>query len=209
MSIQKTPLSITIIYWMTNIIFGLIALVGLAVIVFNILLYTDFFGNDLQLHTRLPVKMNILETGNLYLFNQNIQVELVDATSQIHFFNTPLFIARWFGTAMLMVGAIFFYLMFTFRKFIANVKAFRIFDIQNIQLLKNIAYALLLLWIFSIIYMRIMASIIVRNLEFKHVEFIEDYPNFGGLLLLSLFIWVLSHVLITGARLKEEQDLTI
>ncbi len=209
MSTLKTPLSISIIYWITNIILGLIALVGLAIIVFNVLLYTDFFGNDLQLHTRLPVKMNVLETGNLYLFNQNIKVELVDATSQIHFFNTPLFIARWFGTALLFVGAISIYLIFTFRKFISNVKAQRIFDVQNIQLLKNIAYALLVLWIFSIVYMRIMYSVIAKNLEFEQVEFIQEHPNMAGLLLLSLFIWVLSHVFMTGVRLSEEQDLTI
>ncbi len=120
------------------------------------MLYTDFFGNDLQLHTRLPVKMNVLETGNLYLFNQDIKEELVNATSQVHFFNTPLFLVRWFGTALLLVGAVSFYLIFTFRKFIVNVKSQRIFDVQNIQLLKNIAYALLLLWIFCIVYMRKM-----------------------------------------------------
>lgn len=209
MSTQKTPLSINIIYWITNFLLGLIVIIGGAVIVFNIMLYTDFFGNSLQLHTQLPVKMNVLETGNLFLFNQNIKVELVEATSKIHFFNTPLFIARWFGTAMLLAGAIIIYLMFTFRKFIANVKAQQIFEVPNIQLLKNIAYALLVLWIFSVVYMRIMASVIVRNLEFKNVEFIDDYPNFAGILLLSLFIWVLSHVFITGVKLREEQDLTV
>ncbi|MCD4697574.1 MAG: DUF2975 domain-containing protein [Bacteroidales bacterium] len=206
---MKTPLSIKVIYWFTQIIFWLIVLVGLAILAFNILLYTDFFGNDLQLHVRLPVKMNVLEKGDLFLNGRHIKTELVDATSQIHFFNTPLFLARWFGTVMIVVSAIILYLVFIFRKFIRNVKKHKIFNIENIELLKNIAWALFALWVFAIVYMRIMYYVIARNLEFKQVEFVQEYPNFAGLLMLSLFIWVLSHVFIQGVKMKEEQDLTI
>jgi len=206
---MKTPLSIKVIYWFTQIIFWLIVLVGLAILTFNILLYTDFFGNDLQLHVRLPVKMNVLEKGDLFLNGRHIKTELVDATSQIHFFNTPLFLARWFGTVMIVVSAIILYLVFIFRKFIRNVKKHKIFNIENIELLKNIAWALFALWVFAIVYMRIMYYVIARNLEFKQVEFVQEYPNFAGLLMLSLFIWVLSHVFIQGVKMKEEQDLTI
>ena len=209
MKTAKTPLSIKIIYWVTQVILGLFLLVCLAIIVFNVLLFTDFFGNDLQLHTRFPVKVNILETGNLYLNDMNIKVELVEGITQIHFFNTPLFLARWFGSALFMVAAVLTYILFSFRKFVMNVKKQVIFIEENIQYLKNISYALLTLWVFTIIYVRIIYEVIGKNVEFEHVEILEDYPNFAGILMLSLFIWVLSHIFMTGIKLQEEQNLTV
>ncbi|MCD4731370.1 MAG: DUF2975 domain-containing protein [Bacteroidales bacterium] len=209
MKTSKTPLSIKIIYWFTQVIFGLFLLVCLAIIAFNVLLFTDFFGNDLQLHTRFPVKVNILETGNLYLNKINIKVELVEGITQIHFFNTPLFLARWFGSALIMVAAVFMYILISFRSFISNVKKQVIFVEDNIQHLKNISYAFLILWVFAIVYVRIMYQAIGKNVEFKHVEILHDYPNFAGLLMLALFIWVLSHIFMTGVKLQEEQNLTV
>lgn len=209
MKTLKTPLSINIIYWLTQVIFGLFLLVCGAAVVFNIMLYTDFFGNDLQLHTRFPVKVNILEEGNLYLNNTNIKVELVEGITKIHFFNTPLFLARWIGTALMMAIFIILYAMFSFRKFIINVKKHLIFLEENIQHLKNMAYAILALWIFTIVYMRIMYQTIAKHIEFKHVEIVDDFPNFAGLLMAALFIWVLSHIFMRGVKLQDEQNLTV
>ena len=62
MKIVKSSLSIKIIYWITNFSLAILILTFLTSIVFNILLYTDFFGNNLQLHTRFPVKIDILES---------------------------------------------------------------------------------------------------------------------------------------------------
>jgi len=209
MKTLKTPLSINIIYWLTQVIFGLFLLVCGAAVVFNIMLYTDFFGNDLQLHTRFPVKVNILEEGNLYLNNTNIKVELVEGITKIHFFNTPLFLARWIGTALMMAIFIILYAMFSFRKFIINVKKHLIFLEENIQHLKNMTYAILLLWIFTIVYMRIMYQAIAKHIEFKHVEIVDDFPNFAGLLMAALFIWVLSHIFMRGVKLQDEQNLAV
>ncbi len=209
METSKTPLSINIIYWVTQIIYGLFILGCIAVIVFNILLFTDFFGDDLQLHTRFPVKVNILEEGNLYLNDMNIKVELVEGIMQIHFFNTPMFLARWFGSAMIIAAGIFMYMVFSFRKFVINVKRGVIFVEENIQHLKNIAYALLVLWICMIVYVRAMNSVIGSRIEFKQVEISGDYPNFAGVLMLALFLWVLSHIFMTGVKLQDEQNLTV
>ena len=117
---RKIPLSINLIYWITHIVYGLIILIGGAALIFNIVLYTSFFGDDLQLHVQFPVKVNILEEGSLTINKTNINVELVEATSKIHFINTPLPLARKFGTAMLFAFSFLFYLFFNFRKFIVN-----------------------------------------------------------------------------------------
>ena len=122
MKIIKPPFSISVIYWFTQVIFFLLLSVGLGAILFNILLYTDFFGDDLQLHAYLPAKVNFLEKGDLFLNGQQVKVELVEASTKIHFFNTPGFIAKKMGAALSIVVFMIIYLVFEFRKFISNVK---------------------------------------------------------------------------------------
>jgi len=209
MVIIKAPLSIRIIYWFSNIVLGLITIVFLAIIVFNILLYTDFFGNDMQLHTLLPVKVDFLEKGNLHLNNQDIQVELVEASTRIHFFNTPNFITKKVGLALLVVVPFGVGLTWLFRTFIKNVKNGETFTVKNITLLQKLAYTLVGLWLFTVIYMRIFYYYIAKNLEFEQVLITDEIPNYSGILFTALFIWVLAHIFIAGVKLQEEQDLTI
>ena len=209
MVLIKPPLSIRIIYWFSNIVLGLLTLVFLATVVFNILLYTDFFGNDMQLHTDLPVKVDFLETGNLNLNGQDIKVELVEASTRIHFFNTPNFIAKKVGFALLFVILFAIGLTWLFRTFIKNVKEGEPFTVKNITLLQKLAYTLVGFWLFAVIYMRIFYYYIAKNLEFEHIRISDDFPNYKGILFAALFIWVLAHIFITGVKLQEEQDLTI
>lgn len=208
-SIKKTPLSILIIYWLTEIAFVLVILSGVFVLVFNILLLTPFFGDDLQLHVQLPLKFNVLETGTLSAHGSDVKVELVEASSKIHFVNTPMYVARIFGSAMLMAFLFIGYISFMFRRFIVNVKKNRVFEVSNIEYLRNISYGLFGLWLFTIVYSRIVHGYFFQGIEFEHVEVMKEYRNYVGILMLSLFIWVLSHVFLVGAKLKEDQDLTI
>ena len=205
----KAPLSIRVIYWIANIILGLLFLVGLGVIAFNALLYTSFFGDDLQLHVQLPMKVNFLEQGELFIRNTAVKVELVNASSQIHFINTPLFIARIFGTAMLIAYGFITYMVFIFRQFVTNVKNNKLFESSNIELLRSIAYGLLIFWIFSIIYSRLVYHYFAKFMVFQQVDISGDFSNFPGLLMLALFMWVLSHIFLVGVRLREDHDLTI
>lgn len=182
---------------------------GGAALIFNIFLYTSFFGDDLQLHVQFPVKVNILEQGSLVINKTTVAVELVEATSKIHFINTPLFIARKFGTAMLIAFLFLFYLFFNFRKFIVNVRNSRIFDYSNVEVLRNIAYGLLGFWFMSIIYGRLVYAYIGTHMNFQHVEVVEDYQNFAGILMAALFTYVLSHIFKRGVELQDEHDLTV
>lgn len=206
---HKNPLSIKVIYWVTNIIFGLIILLGGGVLIFNIMVYTSFFGDSLQLHAQFPVLINVLEEGSLVINNTEVKVEMVEATSKIHFKNTPLFIARRFGTVMLIATLFIFYLFFVFRKIIVNVYRNHIFEYDNVELLRYLAYGLLAFWLFAIIYSRLAYAYLGRSLQFEHIEVVEDYKNFAGLLLLALFMWVLSHIFKQGVALQEEKDLTV
>lgn len=71
------------------------------------------------------------------------------------------------------------------------------------------AYALLGLWLFTIVYMRILYQTIGSKVNFENVVITEDYQNIAGLLMAALFIWILSHIFITGLKLNEEQEITI
>lgn len=145
----------------------------------------------------------------MHLNNQNIQVELVEATTQIHFFNTPNFITKKVGVAMLCVVLLASYLTWIFTRFIKNVKDGKVFTINNIDLLKRISYTLLGFWLFTVIYMRIAYYYIAKRLEFNNIHIRDDIPNFPGILFVALFIWVLAHIFITGLKLQQEKDLTI
>jgi len=209
MKIIKPPFSISVIYWFTQVIFFLLLSVGLGAILFNILLYTDFFGDDLQLHAYLPAKVNFLEKGDLFLNGQQVKVELVEASTKIHFFNTPGFIAKKMGAALSIVVFMIIYLVFEFRKFISNVKKGNTFTQNNIFSLKKIAYGLVGLWLFSVVYFRLAYHYIATNLSFEQVVITDEVPYYTGILFLALFIWVLAHIFITGLKMKEEQDLTV
>jgi hypothetical protein len=205
----KSPLSIRIIYWITQVAFYLTILTGVFILAINVLFFTPFFGNDLQLHVQFPAKFSILEQGTLDWGNRHVDVELVEATSKIHFINTPMYIARWFGTAMLFAYGFMLFLVIMFRKFIFNIRKNMFFETENIEYLRYISYGLFGFWIFALVYGRILGNYLANSLHFEQVVMLQDYNNFIGILMLALFLWVLSHIFTVGARLKEEQDLTI
>ena len=184
-------------------------MVFVAALIFNVLLYTDFFGNNMQLHVQFPVKIDFLETGTLSLNGQDVDVEFVEASSKIHFFNTPSFITKKAGIAILIVTSFAIYLLWVFRKFIMNVKNGLTFNIENISLLKKLSYGLLGFWLFSIIYMQFLYYYIAKNIEMANIRISHDFTDQSNVLLFALFIWVLAHIFITGLKLQEEQDLTV
>jgi len=206
---KRTPLSFHVIYWIMNIITGLFALVCIAVIVFYVMLWTDHFGNDLQLHVHLPGQVNFMETGVMPFAGEPIKIELVEASARIHFFDTPAPLARKFVMILMGVCALSFFLIWTFRQFIVNVRKGLVFSISNIILLQRISYTLVGFWVLMIVYMRVTYYLISARIAMENVEIVSDFNNYPGILLAALFIWVLSHIFIRGLKLKEEQDLTI
>lgn len=167
------------------------------------------FDRFLQLHVALPVKVDFLEIGKLNLNNQDIKVELVDATTKIHFFNTPDFITKKVGIAMLFAFMFGCHLIWTFRKFIKNVMEGKVFTIGNISLLKMISYTLIGFWLFTVIYMRLAYHYVASRLSFENIRITDDIPYYSGILFVALFIWVLAHIFIKGLKLQQEKDLTI
>jgi len=63
MNPKKTPLSIRIIYWLTNVILGLAFIICAAAIAINVLIFSNLIGNEMQLHTELPAKVDFSRNG--------------------------------------------------------------------------------------------------------------------------------------------------
>ena len=206
---KKTPLSFHVIYWIMNIITALFAIVSIGVIVFYVMLWTDFFGNDLQFHVNLPGQVNIVSPGTMDYGGSTVNIELVEAVTRIHFINTPPSLARKFILILIGVCAFGFFLLWTFRQFIVNVRKGLIFTISNIILLQRISYTLVGFWIFMIVYMRTTYYLISSRVEVENTEIVSEFDNYPWILLMALFLWVLSHIFIRGLKLKEEQDLTV
>jgi hypothetical protein len=206
---KKTPLSFHVIYWIMNIITALFAIVSIGVIVFYVMLWTDFFGNDLQLHVNLPGQVNIVSPGTMDYGGSTVNIELVEAVTRIHFINTPPSLARKFILILIGVCAFGLFLLWTFRQFIVNVRKGLIFTISNIILLQRISYTLVGFWVFMIVYMRTTYYLISARVEVENTEIVSEFDNYPWILLMALFLWVLSHIFIRGLKLKEEQDLTV
>lgn len=209
MKIIKPPLSLRLIHWFNNIVLGLLSIVTVGAIVFNILLYTDFFSDDMQLRTSFPAKVDFTEKGDLYLNGDHLKVQLVDATTRIHFINTPDYITKKVGIALLIILLTVLFLVWEFRKFVLNVNKGDVFTKSNIRSLQKIAYILVGIWIFTVAYMRLAYYYLSDNVHFENIVITDEIPNFEGLLFVALFIWALAHILMSGLKIKEEQELTI
>ena len=209
MKAQKAPLSIRIMLWLTNISVVLLMLIAAASILFNILLYTGSLGDNLQLHTQFPVKVDFMEEGTLDMNNDTIKVMFVEATTKIHFIDTPVFIANKVAIILSIITFGILYIMLLFRKFIKNVKNGLTFNISNIKILKKISYSIVFFWIFTEIYMHLYYYYIATRVEFENVKISTDINNYSGILFLALAIWILAHIFIKGLEIKEENDLTI
>jgi len=206
---KKTPLSFHVIYWVMNIITGLFVLVCAASIVIYVLLWTDIFGNDMQLHIDMPGQVNFCNAGVMEYEGGLVEVELVEASTRIHFVNTPLSLARNFVLVLMGVCAFMFYILWTFRQFVSRVRKGSIFTIDNILGLQNISYVLVAFWVYVIVIRRLTYYYITSRVDIENVEIVSEFNNYPWMLLAALFLWVLSHIFLKGLRLQEEQDLTV
>jgi hypothetical protein len=206
---NKKPLSIRIIYWFTQVVFWLFMLVLVLAIGLNVAFLTEMLGDKMQLRTILPVEVSYTEKGSLEVFGQLQEVEFVEAIGKIHFINTNPDLAKWFGIAMLIIVIIGLYILVMFRRFIGNVYRGYIFEEFNIRMLKKMAYGLVAMWVFTIIYSPVYYYLIIKNIEFEHLEISSKFNTNGVILIIALMLWVLSHIFLTGVKLQKEQDLTV
>jgi len=212
METLKKPLSIKVIYWITNITFWIYVVVSILAIALSVVfLFNLLPDNNLQLHVGMPVAVNILEKGTLDLniASNYMDVQFKEMYGKIHFIDTPASVAKVYSIFILTITGAFFYIFLIFRRFINNVYDGKYFDIDNIALLKRISYALVGVWIFTAVYSYFQYFFIAINLKFETITTTGDVQTYPLILLGALFIWVLSHIFQKGVELKYDNELTI
>jgi len=206
---MKAPLSIRILYWLTNIVFWLMILIATAVFVFNLILLTDLFGEDVQLRVKMPVPIEVVENGSVSLPNGELTVRLEEAYGQLHLVDTPIFVTRIVGRILFVMIMLVLYMTWRFKQFISNVNRGVVFEAENINNLKQIAYGLLALWITIKVYLEVVYQTFVKYIDFDSIIIGQNRFEMNNTLLAALALWALAHILMKGVEMKKEQDLTI
>ncbi len=208
METNKKPTSIKVIYWITQVIFWLFAAASLLLFGIAIAFLLEIFDKT-QLHVGVPIGINVVEKGSVILDQTLINVEFKELYGKIYFIDTPSFIGKTYSFFILIILSISLYIFMTFRSFITNVYMGQYFQRKNIFLLKRISYALIGVWLFTVFYAYFQYFYLVKNLNFETIEITSEVQTYPVILLVALFIWVLSHILLKGVELQEENKLTI
>lgn len=207
---QKAPISIRVIYILTSIVYYITIFTSSFGIIFAIGLITGFWGDDVQLHTQMPFEASVHETGTVVYLGQEVQVKLVEATGRFHFIDTPKVVARTNAIPMFVVFPLMFWIVYLFHRFVRNVSEGKIFVTANFKYLQKLGIGLAVLWLFAVVYMKVLEYLIMGELKFNTIGFSSDGGNwFGGIFLGSLFTLALAHIFLKGMELKEENELTI
>ena len=190
---HHTPRSIRLIYFITNFFFWFTSVISVIVLCF---LGYIAFGGSLS----GEISFNIFGTDHVYQnFNE------VPASLKAGLFMGTL-------TVLSSVLIIFFY----FKRFMKLVYEGRYFDLKTIKNLKMIAYLLTAVFFIKII-IGIATSVLYgpEIFDTTHLDgslaFTIDATSFDrpGILIIALIFWVLSHIFMEGAKLKEANELTI
>ena len=206
---QKTTLSIRIIYILISIIYYLVAIISSLGVILAFAILLGFLNKGLQLHVDMPVEVNFEEVGTAYFNGEEMQVEIVEAIGKVHFIDTNPQLARRLAIPLLVVLPYLFWLVYLFHRFIRNVREGRIFEKRNFQLLRMLGYSLMGLWLIMVLYMQIFNYTLVNSFSFELIEISNNSRWFGGIFIGGLFTLVLSHIFLKGMQLEEENELTI
>lgn len=209
METQNRHFSISIIYWVTQVVFWLFvaaAILGTGIalgILFNLI------GDDLNLRVGLPAAFDITQQGTLHVFNQDYAVTFGEAYGKIGFSEIPAVLGKTYAVFMIVVMGIFFFILNFFRKFTGNVYRGVIFETHNIMLLKKISYGLVIFWVVVLVYSVFQNFFIAHNLLFEGIELSGNMQFHLEIVFVAIFLWMLSHIFLYGTRLREDNELTI
>ena len=125
-------------------------------------------------------------------------------------FLTKLFMVLFIVTILFLINTILRY----WDKFISSVKKGEYFEINTIKNLKYISFILTGIWLVLFI-VEIITDITMRTSVNLNDNIISEITDLGfsipplSYLIVSMILWVISHILIEGIKIKKENELTI
>ena len=125
-------------------------------------------------------------------------------------FLTKLFMVLFIVTILFLINTILRY----WNKFMSSVKKGEYFEINTIKNLKYISFILTGIWLVLFI-VEIITDITMRTSVNLNDNIISEITDLGfnipplSYLIVSMILWVISHILIEGIKIKKENELTI
>lgn len=209
MKTQKSNFSITLIDGLSRLFFWFFAVVVSLLVLTIIINSLGLASTDINIGIDLPTSFKVLEPGSFNNGDTPLAITITEASGTVMFANAP----RQFATILLLiivpVLAAFLYMLWLFKGFTKNVKLGNTFKAENIRHLKQIAYIVAAIWLYTQTVIAVYNLYIVPNFSFNNLQFEYSHGSYGGMLLFALFMWVLSHIFEKGAEIEEENSLTV
>lgn len=205
----KTPLSIKLIYWLTNFAFWMMTAIVIIILIANIMYVTVGYDHNLPVQISMPIPVDVNEIGTVNIGEDVFNVQIVDAYGKMKFIDAPSIIMRWFVHVVLLTGLMGWFVIWRLKEFTYNIRNGKIFDLVNINKLKQVAYGLLALYITSRIYMGVLSIQFQNNLEMSSISLGSKLYDTDSIIIASVVLWALAHIFMKGVEMKQEQELTI
>lgn len=206
---QKTPWSIKILYWLTSFSFWMMSFIMVAVLVLNLNLFPSIFEKTNQLRISMPVPIEVLEEGTLHLEENDLAVKIDKAYGKLQFLAAPAYVVKMVLRTLLIIVVIGWFIAWKARKFMTNLKNGLLFQIENINIIKHISYALVVLYVISRVYVIVLKIKMQQLLEFDSIRIGGQAYDTDAIIILALVLWALAHVFVKGIEMKQEQELTV
>jgi hypothetical protein len=208
---KQAALSIRVLYHLSTAAYllGIIATLLGILVAFGFLFGAEFIAEDFRLTIKMPVAVDLEQTGSVVFFGKEIEVRIIDAVGAMEFYGVPPFILRLMTIPVLIMLPIMFLGVYLFHRFMRNVYYNRIFDAVNFYLLRKLSYVLLAIWVLTVLYIQSLKYALMGDFSYVHIGISTNSDWYWGILAGALFLWVLSHIFLKGLELKEENELTI
>lgn len=205
----NSQFSIRLIDGLSRFFFWFLASVSAIFFTFAVINILGLTPDSVNVELDLPTKFRVAEEGSFTFGNHTSVLTIKEATGTIIFENAPRVFSIILSLGVLPLLGALLYILWLFKGFTRNVKLGNAFNPINIKYFKRIAYIIAGIWVYMQSMVFIYNLYAVPKFSFVGLEFSYAHGSFGGILLFSLFIWVLSHILEKGAQIEEENRLTV
>jgi hypothetical protein len=206
---QSSHFSLKLIDGLARFFFWFLASVSAIFFIFVVINILGLTPDSVNVGLDLPAKFRVAEEGSFTFGNHTSVVTVKEATGTIMFEDSPRVFSIILSLSILPVLGALLYMLWLFKGFTKNVKLGNAFDPINIKHFKQIAYIIAGTWVYLQMAITIYNYYVIPNIAFEGLEFSYTHGSNGGLLLFSLFVWVLSHILEKGAEIEEDNRFTV
>jgi hypothetical protein len=209
MTKKESPLSIKIIYWLTEVIYFMSAILALGAIGLFIWSLFGPIPESLNLHLQSPYTFELETPGTYHLEGITQELNFTEINGRIGFQDTPTKIVHWMTTAIFIGAMILFMVVRSFRAFVRVLRSGSYFDPRNVGRLKHMALWILVFWVFNKVYFIALGEFLRDSLYLDGMEIIGVYDTGSVEIFVALFLWVLSHIFQQGMEIQNENELTV